>query len=730
MSRDYYNTKEQIYDLFTTQPIMSALLEEFEIEQSNLKDVCEYLVLHDSELNDNTLNAFYNDSDMIDEIGELYGFSLGVGQTWAQLVSVKDTPATVLLNYTLYYYKFATTDNFYEKHFINFLPEYDREQIQKSDKLKLTIESIGRKLDDLEDKISRILDIYDFDKCPDDILDYLGQNLGYEKEDFTLSNVSFRELLKNIIEIYKIKGTNYSFSFFFKLLGFEINLKEFYFNRDLKNPENFPGMDDTRVEYFLSTNNPLLDTSEIEAGITAEPAEYLRETRNLDDWETEFSSLVTAGCLNPSEYLRGLESYNNDGLTFHSNPWLYFKTNLIEYELNPFINRLNLTASDNETIKKYIHFLSPTYLFTWINVNLRPWIEDINIVSDSNDDWQIEIFKTLGDPRPTPDPWPFDKKTAEDGGFEPPYLDYEDVSNWIELYDDSDTLVFNLVNNLNLGGDEIMGTTLKRDGVHIRQPGHPQHITDARHRADKRLSFDLLGLNIKNFTDPDEEAYWLDYSYRPYPALPINPSPFDGKTISDTNIITFDWEDIIGQQGYWIQVSTTQIFSDIIFEDDTLTISEYDPGTNLNNNIYYWRIKVRNDADLSEEDPLRWGPWSSIWNFKLKALPFPFDGEVLDTETQYVLPIYNWNSTNTQQLFIAARFSFLWESFAGIQMYEIQIDSSILTEPLIYQTSSNTYSIDLSNGVYTWKIRSKNTSGIWSDWSSDLTFTIDFPVII
>ena len=96
----------------------------------------------------------------------------------------------------------------------------------------------------------------------------------------------------------------------------------------------------------------------------------------------------------------------DNGVTWHSNPWTYFKTNLIEYELNPFFDKLNLTTSDNETIKKYVKFLSPTYLFTWININLRPWIEDVNLIIDSGEEFLMTITKTLGDPRPTPSPWP------------------------------------------------------------------------------------------------------------------------------------------------------------------------------------------------------------------------------------------------------------------------------------------------------------------------------------
>ena len=259
MARRYYDTQQKIYNLFNTHPVMSILLTDFGIDKDKIKDVCDYLLINDDEIQSTPLNAFYNDSDIIDEIAELYGYTT---KPWDQHVSTTGTKLPELLNFTIYLYKFGTEENFYEKNILSFISEYDRDQILEKPKMKLTIESLGRKLDLIENKISKIPELYDIDKCPDDLLDYLGQNIGYEKEDYTLSDVSFRELLKNIIEIYKIKGTNYSFSFFFKFLGFEINLKEFYFNSTVKNPESFPGMDISNVEYFLTTENPIFDTSE------------------------------------------------------------------------------------------------------------------------------------------------------------------------------------------------------------------------------------------------------------------------------------------------------------------------------------------------------------------------------------------------------------------------------------------------------------------------------------
>lgn len=199
--------------------------------------------------------------DLIDILASLYGFvDEGLTPPWDKYVSTLGTNLKELFNMTLYLYRYGVTDNFYEKNIWQFIPEYDRDLMKEQPQIKLFMESVGRKLDQIEDQLTRLKNIYDIDEIPDELLDHLGQMLGYEREDFSLSNISFRELLKNIIEIYKIKGTNYSFSFFFKFLGFNVNLKEFYFNRNVRNPESFPGIDENNIEYYLTTKNPIFET--------------------------------------------------------------------------------------------------------------------------------------------------------------------------------------------------------------------------------------------------------------------------------------------------------------------------------------------------------------------------------------------------------------------------------------------------------------------------------------
>jgi len=743
---------------------------ELGISDSKVMDVAKYLLVHHDAIANDPINIYFHDSDMLDDIANLYGY---VTKPWSTYATPAGETLLGLLNLTIYIYKFGVTDNFYEKHFLDFIPEYDRDQILATPKLKLTIESLGRKLDQMEDAISRISELYDIDKCPEDFLDYLGQNIGYEREDFSLSSVSFRELLKNIIEIYKIKGTNYSFSFFFKFLGFEINLKEFYFNRDVQNPETFPGMTENNVEYYLTTTNPTLETGKPSMGVYLKPAPYLNQTRNLDDWKIELGLLKEKGCINPVAYMRGKETYNGDGLTWHKNPWTYFKTNLIEYQLDPFINRMALTASDNETIKKYVKFLSPTYLFTWINVNLRPWIEDINVLTDDSSHWMRNVVKTLGDPRPTPAPWPqlpqglpgvpyhapdepWVKKTNEDAGFTGPYHDYEDMLGILVFQQGGELLINSIIKTLNMDGVDQWGTILRRDGEHARQPGNPKHIANAYHRSDKRLCFDSLSLLVKRV----DGTIYEDYSSQPFPAIPLNVHPFIGQTIADDNVADMRWETIQNASEYWVQIALNNSFENSdewrtanLVADVKVTGNTYVHPELLNNDIYYWRIRSRNVLpDYYQEDQeddwthydhipasgyepeyfdhkTGWGPWSNVYYFNVKTIPFPFNNEVISRKTKYVTALYQWDSTHTKQLLIYTTFTMIWDATLRTEYYEVEFTNE-QDAVTISKVFSNSLTKNFANGVYKWRVRAKPLEGVMGEWSEQRTFTVALPGII
>lgn len=645
--------------------------------------------------------------DLLDIVATIYGFDApDYHPPWSAYVSQRGTNLLELLKFTIFYYRFGVTDNFYEKHIFDFIPEYDRSYILKKPKMKLFLEGIGRNLDNIEDRISRIPDLYNIDEAPDELLDYLGQTLGYEREDFTLNNLSFRELLKNIIEIYKIKGTNYSFSFFFKFLGFNVNLKEFYFNKDVKNPESFPGIDETKVEYYLTTVNPLFETK------FGYPAKHLDKIRNLDDWEIEYNALVENDCENPIEYMTGQQPFNNTTEQWHRNPWRYFKTNLIEYQLNPFLNKVNLTASDNQTIRKYIKFLSPTYLFTWVNINLQPWVESYDVYTEVEEKLNLEIEKTMGDfiDEETGDVYVYDGRTdyldkIKNGRFK--FRDYEKMDEHLNIYHGGETITFSIENYLNLGGGDVIGTSLKRDGMHIRKPGHPNYIDNTFHNGGVKLNFDNLNIFIKDFDSPS-----YHYSVETYSMLP-----------DDEDLKTLAYVEDEGR--YYIFKDRDDDFHEISLNDTTevedsstsyiMLVNRTDLKDGkvyhvLDNNTYYRYHEVKPTwfRATTEEKHILWNDYSST---PFPAVPnaiFPGNGVKIDTNN----PEIRWQEVEKQ---------------SG---YNIQISDSIafinIVEDEVYDSETTIANFsNFKNNVYYWRARTKNFFGDWGEWSNVYYFSVE-----
>ena len=108
-----------------------------------------------------------------------------------------------------------------------FVPDYDGQVISSTTHLKIYFDGLGILLDTLDQRIEDMYTLGDIDTVDEAYLQYLAQLLGYQKEDFSIQNISFRELIKNLVDIYQTKGTEYSFELFFKLLGFDAEVRKF-----------------------------------------------------------------------------------------------------------------------------------------------------------------------------------------------------------------------------------------------------------------------------------------------------------------------------------------------------------------------------------------------------------------------------------------------------------------------------------------------------------------------
>ena len=281
----------------------------------------------------------------------------------------------------LYSYKYSSIKRFFIENHILFTPSYDAQVIQDSEKLKIWQESLMTEFDRFVYIIDNIIEIQDVDVIPEEYLHYMAQLVGYEEEDTSIKNSLFREMIKNIIEIYKIKGTNFSFELFFNFLGFEIDVIEYYFDKRFyiseagANPYTLEA-DPFVFAYYLTPNNPIdlcPEGLEEPFGITRADVTSIRNGLTFDE------DLGTSGTQ------AELERYLNiEGTPDKDMDYTYFKTNVVEYsirktldgdetgEIIPGVDNA-LTEADQKIISSYVNFLTPIYVSKKLIIKIKPF---------------------------------------------------------------------------------------------------------------------------------------------------------------------------------------------------------------------------------------------------------------------------------------------------------------------------------------------------------------------
>jgi len=98
----------------------------------------------------------------------------------------------------------------------NLLPKHFRE-LDREEELKRFCEVFQDTLDNEDDNIRNILNLFDVDNCPDEFLEYLAQHIGLEYSK-VIDAENLRATISNIVDIYKVKGTETSIINYVKLM--------------------------------------------------------------------------------------------------------------------------------------------------------------------------------------------------------------------------------------------------------------------------------------------------------------------------------------------------------------------------------------------------------------------------------------------------------------------------------------------------------------------------------
>lgn len=305
-----------------------------------------------------------------------------------QLYSILQTTNAPILIISHVYYtlKYSTVKFFFRDNYKRFLPDYDGFIFEDGSKLGILQTALMQEFDKFTDIIDQIRSIGDIDTIPIKYISYIAQLVGYENTGLQiLSDEAFRYLIKNIVEIYNIKGTSYSFELFFNFLGFNVEITEYWFDRRLylsgysTNP--YTGeTDSNKFGYYLTA----IDPKTIKYSFSSETTGSSDGILTL----TDFNVLTDAA--QPTYYsVPEILGYQNTfGPTGYSGtPFTYFKTNIVGYNIISLDTDYRSTSVTSSamvtTINTYIEMLTPINIYKIIIFSSTPFEDNGALLDDT-----------------------------------------------------------------------------------------------------------------------------------------------------------------------------------------------------------------------------------------------------------------------------------------------------------------------------------------------------------
>ena len=374
--------KEKLENIFKNDKNFNSILKEENIVLSEIQyiNLVELLTENRSSISENTIEtlASQNPPFLRDELSVLFEKNFITLKLYKQI---------------FYTFKYSTLKNFFQENWRNFLPDYDVLNIENSEQLKIFQVAVMNEFDRFADVIDEIYNVQDIDKIPAQYLDYLAQLIGYERaERELLVDSSFRELVKNIIEIYKIKGTNFSFELFFGFLGFEANISEYWFDKRFLDPgivvntyTNSSNKND--FNFYLTPEKPTDAIPDNMFDPYTVTEEVIVETLSGQ----EFNRFISTGQYNNLQLLGEVPGYPDTHYTF-------FKTNVVEFKLFRFEETgeisdpgeggglgEGISEQEIQILELYARFLTPIFVERRISIVLVPFEDDVGTILDLKD---------------------------------------------------------------------------------------------------------------------------------------------------------------------------------------------------------------------------------------------------------------------------------------------------------------------------------------------------------
>lgn len=227
----------------------------------------------------------------------------------------------------------------------------------------------------------------------------------------------------------------------------------------------------------------------------------------------------------------------------------------------------------------------------------------------------------------------------------------------------------------------------------------------ATYQASGLLNNTKYFWRVKVVTSDGEASNWSDVrSFTTIIATPLLSLPLDGKLDLPTTV-NFQWNPVLGDVQYNLQISTDGTFSNTILIDRiSPTVSQNITGL-VGNTVYYWRVRAISASAGNSG-------WSGVRTFS--TIVGPTVGELpLDKARGLSIPV-----------------SLSWVSSGPKLVYQVQISKDELFTNIVNDQDkiggvSNDFGVYeglVNNTTYYWHVRPISSSGIQVDWSPTRSF--------
>ncbi len=266
--------------------------------------------------------------------------------------------------------EFICYNTFFKDNYLrHFISTFDSNLIQNNQKLKIMLDSIMTYMDIIHSYKSDIESIKDINLIKSKYLDQLGTNLGFQRNlnsfspnEVDVYNELYRELLKNLIDLVKLKGTKLAYELFFGALGYDIEIDEFWWNE---------------AQQLIQINDFALDDEEFESGNPLQGRKkstfyaYSTDSTLIGNRETAFPD--------PRRFADPNNPINKNSKSNYIRPLLFTRDSSIVQNIG------SLSSGKRNAIFEYLDFLKPGY------INYMPLVISLSLVEEYLENFQDDL---------------------------------------------------------------------------------------------------------------------------------------------------------------------------------------------------------------------------------------------------------------------------------------------------------------------------------------------------